>query len=31
MLSRFTFRLGGKAPSLLAATMSQDNVFFFSN
>ena len=31
VLSRFTFRLGGKAPSLLAATMSQDNVFFFSN
>src|SRR5882757_11025963 len=31
VLSRFSFRLGGKAPSLLAATMSQDNVFFFSN
>jgi glycogen debranching enzyme len=31
VLSRFTLRLGGRPPSLLAATMSQDNVFFFSH
>ncbi|MFN3511982.1 MAG: glycogen debranching N-terminal domain-containing protein [Phenylobacterium sp.] len=31
ILSRFRVRLGGKAPSLLSAAISQDNVFFTHN